>query len=252
MARKNIEAMLAALCTLTIASANPNVAIMIHGAGGGGWEYRFWKPVFGKAGWQVIAPDLVPAKGGLKKTQFSDYVEQVIGWVPKKHGKVVLIGASLGGILALKAAERIKPDAIILINGVAPAGTYPAKKETEPIPDVIRWANGPLKDTRDAMPDSDEATILWAHPQWRDESGSVLRTARAGIKATPPTCPVLVVIGSKDTDIPPAASRANAAWAKADVFEYVNTSHVGPLLGRRAKEIAEACATWIKRRDKNL
>ncbi len=244
--------MLAAICTLSITAANPNVAVMIHGAGGGGWEYRFWKPAFERAGWQVIAPDLVPAKGGLKQTKFTDYVDQVISWVPKKHGKVVLIGASLGGILALKAAERIKPGAVILINGVSPAGVDPAKRKSDPIPDVIRWANGPLKDTRDAMPDSDEATILWAHPQWRDESGSVLRTTRAGVKTTPPTCPVLVVIGTKDTDIPPATSRATATWARADVFEYANTSHVGPLLGRRAKEIAEACATWIEKRVTNL
>ena len=62
------------------------------------------------------------------------------------------------------------------------------------------------------------------------------------------THPVLVVIGRDDTDIPPADSRATAAWANADVFEYARTSHVGPLMGRRATEIATNTLRWIESR----
>src|SRR5262245_19744566 len=88
------------------------VAVMIHGAGGGGWEYRFWRPVFEKAGYRVIAPDLMPAKGGLAKTIFQDYVDQVV----KAGGNhpAVLVGASMGGVLVLKAAEKLEPGVLIL------------------------------------------------------------------------------------------------------------------------------------------
>ena len=240
--------MLVSAIALSVLHAKPDIAVMIHGAGGGGWEYRFWKPVFEKSGWKVIAPDLQPATGGLAKTTFTNYVNQVVGWVPKSHGKVVIIGASLGGILALKAADQIKPSAVIIVNGVPPSAVPRKENSSQEIPDIIRWAKGPLKDTRDAMPDSDEKTILWAHPQWRDESGAVLRETRTGVSTTPPSCPVLVIIGRNDTDIPPADSRATAAWAKADIFEYANTSHVGPLLGRRASKIATDVTTWLKSR----
>lgn len=243
--------MLSLFCSaalLTSTQSAPDVAIMIHGAGGGGWEYRFWKPVFEKAKWKVIDRDLMPTKKGLTATTFDDYLSQVVNWVPKNRGKVVVIGASLGGILALKSSEQIKPDAVILINGVPPLAVGEGKAKSDTIPEILRWANGPIKDTRDAMPDSDEATIQWAHPQWRDESGAVIREVRAGIKTAPPQCPVLVIIGTDDTDILPSDSRATAAWAKADVFEYSATSHVGPLMGRRAKEIAEDATVWVKNR----
>ena len=99
------------------------VAVFVHGAGGGGWEWNSWTPVFEKAGWQCIAEDLVPVKQGIAKTTFHDYLAQVEHWGDDaRPGKLVLIGASMGGILALKASERLNPDALVLVNSVGPAG----------------------------------------------------------------------------------------------------------------------------------
>lgn len=229
------------------ASRPQNVAIMIHGAGGGGWEYDRWRPVFERAGWRVIACDLIPAPKGLAATRFNDYVKQVRSWVPQKRGRLAFVGASMGGILALKAAETLHPDAIVLVDSVPPTGVGPKRKQ-KPNPPIIRWANGPLKDTRDAMPDSDEATILWAHPRWRDESGAVMDAIFGGIAARKPTAPTLVVLGQRDTDVPMASGLAIAQWASADVHLYNATSHVGPLMGRRAAEIADATCRWLSAR----
>ncbi|HWA83232.1 MAG TPA: alpha/beta fold hydrolase, partial [Fimbriimonadaceae bacterium] len=89
--------MLGSLLFACAAVAAKPVAVMVHGAGGGGWEYRFWQPVFEKAGYRVVARDLVPAKGGLEKTTFDDYVDQIC----RAGGEhpAVLIGASMGGVL---------------------------------------------------------------------------------------------------------------------------------------------------------
>ncbi len=218
--------------------------VMIHGAGGGGWEYDQWRPVFEKSGYRVVARDLVPAKGGLAGTQFRDYVDQVISWSPKK-GKVILVGASMGGVIALKAAEKIKPHAIVLVNSVPPYGVFQMPFR-EPVPDVMRWANGPLKDTVDSMPDSDRKTILWAWRRWRDESGAVMNQMFTGVIVDKPRCPSLIVLGEKDTDVPHEAGLALAAWCGGEVKSYKGVSHVGPLMSRRAKEVARDIVGWLK------
>lgn len=222
------------------------VVIMVHGAGGGGWEYDLWKPVFAKAGARVIARDLVPSKGGLEKTHFEDYVQQVRSWIPQGT-KPVLIGASMGGILALKVAELVHPAAVVLVNSAPPAGVGPVPPAPKH-PAVVRWANGPLKDTRDAMPDSDEKTILWAWPRWRDESGTVMNTIGKRVVAQKPKCPVLSVLGTNDTDVKFKTGLALAEWASADVHIYAGMSHVGPLMSKRSGEVAESIIRWLEKR----
>lgn len=219
--------------------------VLIHGAGGGGWEYDLWKPILEKQGWNVVAKDLMPVPGGLKKTVFMDYVEQVRSWAPKS-GKFVLAGASMGGILALKAAETVSPAAVVLINSTVPAGVGPARASKPDSPSIVRWANGPLQETRDSMPDSDEKTILWAWKRWRDESGTVINTIRKGVPAQKPACPTLVILGEKDTDIPYTTGLELAKWAGADVQLYQGMSHVGPLMSTRAVEVAEAMRSWVE------
>jgi pimeloyl-ACP methyl ester carboxylesterase len=222
-----------------------DVVVMIHGAGGGGWEYDCWRAVFERSGWKVIAPDLAPTAEGLAATTFADYVQQIYRVVPREHHRLLLIGASLGGILALKVAESLRPDAILLMNSVAPAGVD-ASREIKTYPSIIRWANGPLKATYDALPDGDEPTILWAHSRWRDESGAVLNEVASGISVEKPPCPTLVILGEQDRDVPMETGLAIARWTGADVHLYAATSHVGPLLGRRARDIANLALRWIE------
>jgi alpha-beta hydrolase superfamily lysophospholipase len=226
-----------------------DVAVMVHGAGGGGWEYHLWQPVFEKAGWVVVAPDLMPADGGLEKTRFADYLSQVQDWSKRRGGKLVLIGASMGGILSLKAAETVTPDAIILVNSTTPAGVGP-RRGGAAAPAIIRWANGPREETEVAMPDSDQATIDYAWKRWRDESGAVVNEIRSGIQARKPACPVLVVLGQKDTDIPHTTGLELARWAGADVHLYAGMSHVGPLMSTRAAEVAHGVLDWVKKRSR--
>ena len=211
------------------------IVVLIHGAGGGGWEYDLWQPVFERAGYRFIARDLIPSAGGLEKTTFDDYVAQVKSWIPRGESPI-LIGASMGGILALKVAEEVKPAGIVLVNSVPPAGVPTARTPKDRYPAIVRWANGPLSETRDAMPDSDEATIQKAGKRWRDESGRVMNTLNDRVTVRKPACPVLVVIGTKDTDISPETSQNVADWANADIHQYRNMSHVGPLMSRRATD----------------
>ena len=218
---------------------------MIHGAGGGGWEYNKWRPVFEQAGYQVIAKDLLP-EGDLSTTTLSDYVAQARAWLPSGDHEVVIIGASMGGTIALKLAEEVSPSALILINPATPRGIG-KPKEFKAVEGVQKWANGPIEDSRVAMPDSDEETIQFAHKHWRDESGLVLNELRKGVEITRPKCRSLIIISGKDTDVPPENSRALAEYLGAHTLILKAASHVGPILGKSSEAVARKSIAWLKK-----
>jgi pimeloyl-ACP methyl ester carboxylesterase len=202
------------------------------------------KPVFEKAGWSVISQDLASTVDGLASTRLQDYRRQVVAW-SKPGTAVILIGASMGGIFALMAAEEIRPKAIVLVNSVLPKGIVQIRAAPKS-PSIIHWANGPREDSIASMPDSDNETIDFAWKRWRDESGAVLNEIRLGVEVRRPTCPVLVVLGQADKDVTYSSGLALAQSLHADVHIYAGMSHVGPLLGRRAAEVACGVLAWLE------
>lgn len=216
--------------------------MLVHGAGGGGWEWEAWTRVFAAAGLAVAAPDLQPAPAGLVATRLDDYAVQVRAWLAAAPWPRLLVGASLGGLLAAMAADAA--DALVLVNPLPPDG-LPA---TGPIPAVVPWGRcATLAGTRRALPGADDAAALWAFRRWRDESGQVLREARAGRALSRPGCPVLVIASGADEDVPAARSIALAqAWG-ATAWP-VPGGHVDPLLGRQAAALAAATLDWVSGR----
>jgi pimeloyl-ACP methyl ester carboxylesterase len=224
-------------------------AVMVHGAGGGGWEWRLWADVFTVAGAGVFAPDLRPSPRGLAATTFADYRTQVADWLAAAPVPVVAIGASLGGLLVLAAAAEAArpPAALVLVNPVPPYGIEPRPpRRTRPA--VVRWSQSDLADTMAALPDADVATARWAHARWRDESGGVLDEALGGIEVARPRCPVLVIASGDDDDIRPVTSRAVAQAFDGDFVTAQGCSHVGVLLGTRAAGAAALALAWCAAR----
>lgn len=217
---------------------------MVHGAGGGGWEWRLWAEVFVAAGWTVDAPDLQPAPAGLAATRFEHYRTQVVDRCRGRRPPCVLVGASLGGLLALSAAAEARVSALVLVNAMPPLGIEPRPAPRER-PAIVRWSASAFGDTRSALPDGDLATARWAHARWRDESGAVLDEALAGIAVDPPSCPVLVMAAGEDRDIPPATSRALADHLRADVLTIAGAGHLGIVLGRQATAAAALALAWL-------
>ena len=219
-------------------------ALLIHGAGGGAWEWAVWHRVLAARGIEAAAVELVPGVGRCAGTRLQDYVEQV---VVAARGADVLVGASLGGLLALAAAPARPRAALVLVNPLPPTPWAAALPARAAYPDVVPWGrDASLASTRRALPDADAATAQWAWRRWRDESGAVLNAARAGIEGPAPACPVLVLASELDDDVPPTISVALATAYGASCVMLPGASHVGPLLGRGASRAATFAAGWLE------
>jgi len=225
------------------------VVVCVHGAGGGGWEWAIWARVLAARGWHVVAPDLLPAAEGLAATTLADYRAQVLAWCTRASSPPVVVGASLGGLLALSVAAQVNARALVLVNPLPPRGS----QTDEPTPPIVRWGSARrFASTRRAMPDADDAARLYAFRGWRDESGRVLDEARRGLAVDAPTCPTLVVASDGDSDVPSESSRRLAQELGAHFSLVADASHVGPLLGRSAAGIAESVADWLPLRSREI
>jgi pimeloyl-ACP methyl ester carboxylesterase len=229
---------------LSDADPPPRTVLMVHGAGGGGWEFNTWSRVFSAAGWQVRAPDLAPVAHGLAATRFDDYRAQVAHWIDASPHPRVLVGASLGGLLALRCAAAA--DALVLVNPLLPAPWHALLPALPPCGAIEPWgARASLDGTRRALPDAGAGEAWFAFRRWRDESGAVLDVARRGVECPVPRCPVLVVASRRDADVPFAASRRFAQAYEATLHVVDDASHVGVLFGRQAARAAVGVVTWL-------
>lgn len=221
-------------------------ALLLHGAGAGGWEWGAWRGVFEAAGIAVAAPDLAPAPAGLAATRWQDYAAQAAAQLAALPRPRAVVGASLGGLLALQVAGNA--DALVLVNPLPPSPWHAllAGRAARDDAGIVPWGrDARLAGTVRAMPDADPVSRLHAFRRWRDESGAVLREAYAGEVLPRPAVRALCLASEADGDVPAAATQAVAAWLGADLLRLPGASHVGPLLGRRAAAVAGRVADWL-------
>ncbi|WP_141453717.1 alpha/beta fold hydrolase [Pseudoxanthomonas sp. z9] len=217
-------------------------ALFLHGAGGGGWEWNLWGGIWRAQGIAVSAPDLQPADAGLEATEWDHYRRQAAAWLAALPRPRVVVGASMGGLLALQAAADA--DALVVINPLPPAPLHtllPAREWPARVP----WRrHARLASTRRAMPESDPASVLYALRRWRDESGAALRAAQSGIMAAMPACPALFMASRRDEDVPAQAVRQLAGQAGGAFVELAG-GHLAPLMGRDAPQAARQAVEWL-------
>jgi pimeloyl-ACP methyl ester carboxylesterase len=243
---------------------------MIHGAFCGGWAFDDFRKPFEAKGYRVTAPTLRFHDNGsepppaLGKTSLLDYASDLEKAIKALPETPILVGHSMGGLLAQMLAARGLARACVLLAPSAPWGVLPstlfevASAHTllltgdyfaGPIAPNSRIARANALDKLD----KEERRAIYA--RFVPESGlatfEVMQWAldmrRAShVRARDVTCPVLCLVGSDDRINPPSTvARIAARYQGRALFEqFDGFSHW--LIGEVGWEkIAARALTWL-------
>ncbi len=200
----------------------------------------------------------------IRGLSIADYVEDVASFVEALNARPILIGHSLGGIVAQKLAARGLATALVLLNGSINWGVLPTTDQEREL--AKAWISAGAFWEETLLPDfetmsrfglnkldSDEQQRVFK--RMGPESGRVMfelffwmfddsQTTKIDYNAV--TCPVLVVSGTDDLAVPPSTSRliAGRHGERATFHEASGYGHY-LMLEPKWRKVAELCADWI-------
>jgi pimeloyl-ACP methyl ester carboxylesterase len=104
--------------------------IMIHGMWGSGWYWEHYKNYFEAKGYKCIVPtlryhDVNPKSAPPKElgtTSILDYVADLEKLIKEIGGKPILMGHSMGGLIAQILGSRDLAAALVLLTPASPRG----------------------------------------------------------------------------------------------------------------------------------
>jgi pimeloyl-ACP methyl ester carboxylesterase len=245
---------------------------MIHGMWGGPWYWETYKGFFESRDYRCIATTLpyheVDPQGDpdprLGTASLLDYADALEKEIRQLGVRPILMGHSMGGLLAQILAERGLASAVVLLAPASPAGILTIR------PSVIRgflsihltwrfWRK-PIRQTFEEaaysmfqlMPESEQRAI---YDRFVFESGrTVLEIGHwyfdsrhaSRVDETKVTCPVLVVAGNEDRIAPPSVVRRVAKKYSA-VATYNEFDQHGHWLVDEPgwQDIANCVAEWL-------
>ena len=246
--------------------------VMIHGAFCGAWVFDEWRALYESRGFDVHTPTLrhhEPTMRGasmLGRTSLRDYASDLCGLLDTLGGPPILVGHSLGGLLAQMLAARKPVRALVLLAPSPPWGMIPSTP-FEFFSAQALYLDGPFwsrplaprrwiaqANMLDLVPESEHAAIL---SRLVPESGLatfeamhwMLDATRAShVDARAVVCPILCLVGARDRVTPPSTVRrlARRYGGRARFEEIPGHSHW--LIGEPGWEkIATGSLTWLNR-----
>jgi len=241
--------------------------VMIHGAFCGGWVFAAWKTRFEAAGYPVLTPTLRYHEAGhqpraLGSTSVLDYAADLEVLLDGLDAPPILIGHSMGGLLAQMLAARRSVAALVLLAPSAPWGVLPSTpfevisaQALYMAGDFWRKRLRPEKwiaaaNALDMVPDHEE---VFSH--FVSESGQAtfeimhwaLDLQRATqVDARRVTAPILCLCGARDRVNPPATVRRVAQRYDGRVIYDELKNHSHWLIGEPGWEkIADRALVWL-------
>ncbi|MBI2719701.1 MAG: alpha/beta hydrolase [Rhizobiales bacterium] len=233
--------------------------VYIHGAFVDHQPFDGWLGELARLGWGGVSASRSGRLGiGPASAQgltINDYVADTLKVIDTLDEAPVLVGHSLGGLIAQKLAERGKCRAAILL-APAPAGMLTAQPVALPsylpmLPSIM--AGRPFlpppgtcsRIVLNRVPKDYHAAI---HGGLVHESGKVYREMMFGAVKVDPAkvkCPMLVIGGEDDRIVSPALVRWTARRYGADLRLYAGHAHL--LIGEPGWEkIATGAVAWLE------
>jgi pimeloyl-ACP methyl ester carboxylesterase len=212
--------------------------ILIHGSANSAAVWEFWQQALAEQGWPSYAIDLrghgQSGPRDLSHTSMQDYAADVTVLVTQYRQPPVLIGWSMGGLVALMVAATGVASACV---GLAPS--TPARQLNTSVALRTGEFGGEEygitsrdPDAQPAMPDLDREERLIALAAIGRESRLARDERQQGILIAALPCPLLIVTGTRDRAWP--RERYNDLWLTADYLSVEGASHWGLVLQRRA------------------
>ena len=244
--------------------------VMVHGANCGAWCFEKFREIFTHEGWIFHAPDLVghgmsagTNKDAVKGVGMADYRAELEDFLGGFSAPPVVLGHSMGAVLAQQLAAQGLARALILLSPAPRSGILPASDgEKQLAADLMGL--GPFWTL--ALPPSFDLACFYSlnrippdqqraiFDRFVPESGRALfelffwmfdKEQASAVDTGAMRCPVLCVSGSDDRLISLATARATAAgFPGATFWEAKGHAHL-LLLEPGAEELARRIAQWI-------
>jgi pimeloyl-ACP methyl ester carboxylesterase len=245
--------MLAVHTTLPAESTQHPPVVLIHGAANSAAVWTYWQRILADRGFPAYAIDLrghgLSSAIDLSRTSMRDYADDVCSAIEQLAAPPVLIGWSMGGLVAMMAACTLGAGRVRAVVGLAPS--VPATR----IDASVLLRSGEFDateygitssdpDDQPVMPDLDreERTIALASLGRESRYARDERAAGVVIDALP--CPLLIVTGTADTQWP--RSRYDDLHLRAEHLSVDGASHWGLVLNRRAlASLVPQVEAWI-------
>ena len=237
--------------------------LFVHGELGGSWAWERFLGYFAGRGWEGHALNLRnhhwSQTADPAELSFEMFVDDVGAAIDRLGSSVVVVGHGMGGLLALKAAERHPVSGLVLVAPELPGDirvpTPPHRIREVPElfgPSLLGWATLPEKLQRDHrdLALADVLRVQHLMGQKPHESGRARRTMLRGVRIDPAKLaeiPKLVVGGGIDRTVPLDAADRLATWLGAEFEPFGAHSHYGLILGEEGyTQVADAIRSFLE------
>jgi pimeloyl-ACP methyl ester carboxylesterase len=235
--------------SLLVSDAERPPLILVHGAANSARVWTFWQDELARHGWSSHAIDLrghgASGAADLSATRMADYAADVVSLARTLRRAPVLLGWSMGGLVAMMAATACEAPACV---GLAPSTP---SRTLDPAVPLRAGVFGPEEygiidrdpDHQPAMADLDRSERVVALDSLGPESRLARDERKAGV-VVDVRCPLLIVTGTSDTLWP--RHRYDALPLAADHVSIDGASHWGLVVNRRLlATIASVVTDWL-------
>jgi pimeloyl-ACP methyl ester carboxylesterase len=237
--------------------------LFVHGELGGSWVWERYLGYFAGRGWEGHALNLRnhhwSQTADPATLSFETFTEDVVAALDRLGPDTVVVGHGMGGLLAMKAVERMPPAGLVLIGAEPPRELRATVRshELREIPEVygramIGWETLPeklLRIHRD-LTIADVLRIQHLMGQKPHAPGAARRQMLSGVsidRRALAGLPRLVIGGGLDSMVPVEDAERLAEWLGADFEPFGAHSHYGLVLGEHShQQVADAIRAFLE------